>query len=183
MLTPCTPRILDGTPAPAPRLGHRLGGTSLVEVLVTLTIVAIGLLGLLGLQTRSAGWQRDSFDRKAAAELVEQFAERIRANHIGFARDEYKFDLDPGEMPPDPGACAPAGACTVAQRDLALWLTDLRRRIPTAAAYVVRTDRLMLDVRLGWQEPTAATAPSDAACSTAGLPSVGWRCYIATVFP
>ena len=42
---------------------------------MTLTIVAIGLLGLLGMQTRSAGWQRDSFDRKAAAELAEQLAE------------------------------------------------------------------------------------------------------------
>lgn len=164
-------------------LAHRSAGTSLIEVLVTLTIVAIGFLGLLGLQTRSASWQRDSFDRKAAAEMVEQFAERVRANHLGFANGEYEFSLDAGASPPDPSACAAPGACTIAQRDATLWLADLRRRIPTVAAYVVRTDRLMLDIRLGWQEPTAAASPSDPVCSTAGLPSVGWRCFVTAVFP
>lgn len=172
------------------RLGHRAGGTSLIEVLVTLTIVAVGLLGLLALQTRSAGWQRDSFDRKAAAELAEQLAERIRANHLGFKDRNYCFALAPGAAVTAFTSCAQKPGepnADIALRDAGLWLADLRRRIPTAAANVVSafsTDasETMLEVRLGWQEPSSATNPSDAACGTA-LPSVGWRCHLSAIFP
>ena len=157
---------------------------------MTLTIVAIGLLGLLGMQTRSAGWQRDSFDRKAAAELAEQLAERIRANHLGFVRGGYCFELDPGVAPTAFTSCARKPGTPeagIAQRDAGLWLADLRRRIPTGAALVAPTypaedPVTMLDIRLGWQEPSSAKAPSDAACGAA-LPSVGWRCHISVIFP
>ena len=65
-------------------LYHRLqAGLSMIEVLVSLTIVAFGVLGLLGLQARALSFQRDSFDRRTAAEMVTQFAERMRANHLG----------------------------------------------------------------------------------------------------
>jgi type IV pilus assembly protein PilV len=40
-------------------------GLSMIEILVTLTIVAFGVLGLLGLQARALSFQKDSFDRKA----------------------------------------------------------------------------------------------------------------------
>ena len=64
-------------------------GLSMVEILVTLTIVAFGLLGLLGLQARALTFQKDSFDRKSAAEMVTQLAERMRANHLGFTAGDY----------------------------------------------------------------------------------------------
>lgn len=163
----------------------RQRGTSMIEVLVTLIIVAIGFLGLLGLQSRSISWQRDAFERKAAAEMVEQLAERIRANHLGFARSDYRFALPAGEPPPPIGGCSLAGACTsreIAQRDAALWLRDLRRRIPSAAASASPGSGLMLDVTLAWQEP-AATGASSAACGALRVPATGWQCYTATVFP
>ena len=62
------------------KLYRRLqAGLSMIEVLVSLTIVAFGVLGLLGLQARALSFQRDSFDRRTAAEMVAQLAERIRA--------------------------------------------------------------------------------------------------------
>ena len=64
-------------------------GLSMIEVLVSLTIVAFGVLGLLGLQARALSFQRDSFDRRTAAEMVTQFAERMRANHLGLTNGLY----------------------------------------------------------------------------------------------
>ncbi len=61
----------------------------MIEVLVSLTIVAFGVLGLLGLQARALSFQRDSFDRRTAAEMVAQLAERIRANHLGLTTGLY----------------------------------------------------------------------------------------------
>ena len=69
-------------------------GLSMIEILVTLTIVAFALLGLLGLQARALSYQKDSFDRKAAAELVSNLAERMRANHLGFGDGNYDNDFD-----------------------------------------------------------------------------------------
>ncbi len=61
----------------------------MIEVLVSLTIVAFGVLGLLGLQARALSFQRDSFDRRTAAEMVAQLAERMRANHMGLISGWY----------------------------------------------------------------------------------------------
>ena len=61
----------------------------MIEVLVSLTIVAFGVLGLLGLQARALSFQRDSFDRRTAAEMVAQLAERMRANHLGLTGGLY----------------------------------------------------------------------------------------------
>ena len=67
-------------------------GLSMLEVLVSLTIVAFGVLGLLGLQARALSFQKDSFDRRTAAEMVAQLAERIRANHMGLVNGDYDND-------------------------------------------------------------------------------------------
>jgi type IV pilus modification protein PilV len=124
---------------PAPSRFAR--GVSMIEILVTLTIVAFGVLGLLGLQARTLSHQKDSADRKAAAEMVEQLAERMRANHLGFTSGEYDLDLKNTDATPGSIAtCATKTACTleeVAARDLDQWVIELRRRIPGSAAYLV----------------------------------------------
>ena len=90
----------------------------MIEVLVSLTIVAFGVLGLLGLQARALSFQRDSFDRRTAAEMVAQLAERMRANHMGLTGGLYApptaayfnpTDATPATIPPciAPAACTP----------------------------------------------------------------------------
>ena len=88
----------------------------MIEVLVSLTVVAFGLLGLAGLQARSMSFQKDSFDRKAAAEIAAQMAERIRANYDGFTAGNYNRTMLPTD--PVPAAipvCANAQDCTSAE--------------------------------------------------------------------
>ena len=74
----------------------------MIEVLVALTIVAFGLLGLAGLQARSISFNKDSFDRKAAAEMAAQLAERVRANYDGFNVGSYNLTMLPTEQGPFP---------------------------------------------------------------------------------
>lgn len=175
-------------------------GLSMVEILVTLTIVAFGLLGLLGLQARALTFQKDSFDRKSAAELVAQLAERMRANHLGFTEGDY--DLSFTAAAPNPvliNECATITACTwteVATRDLNQWTAELRRRLPLAAAYIrfPPAENRMVEVTLAWPEPTqvgqlASTGPAtDPICDDlnatfgAGLTPI-YRCYRTSIFP
>jgi type IV pilus assembly protein PilV len=64
---------------------RRQGGTSLIEVLVTLLIVAFGLLGMAGLQARMELSEMESYQRAQALVLLSDMANRITTNRINAA--------------------------------------------------------------------------------------------------
>lgn len=177
---------------------RRLRGLSMIEILVTLVIVAFGVLGLLGLQARALSFQKDSFDRRNSAEMVAQLAERARANHLGFVSGNYAMNFSIATATPAgaPATCAAPAACTIAEvaaRDRTQWAIELRRRMPGSAAYLEwnAADPRTLLVTLAWVEPTqggAVTTGADATCAdlnarlAAGL-SAQYRCYRTSIFP
>jgi type IV pilus assembly protein PilV len=55
-------------------------GVTMLEVLVTILIVAIALLGLAGLQARLRAAEQESFQRAQALILLQDMVDRIRAN-------------------------------------------------------------------------------------------------------
>jgi type IV pilus assembly protein PilV len=55
-------------------------GTSLIEVLVTILIVSIGLLGLAGLQQRMQLSEMESYQRVQALVLLDDMASRLAVN-------------------------------------------------------------------------------------------------------
>lgn len=59
-------------------------GFSLIEVLVSIVILSLGLLGLAGLFNYSISSSKNANSRMAAALLVADFAEMVRANPDGF---------------------------------------------------------------------------------------------------
>jgi type IV pilus assembly protein PilV len=64
----------------APRRGaRRQRGVSLVEILVTMVLMAVGLLGLAGLQARGLQVNQGSLYRSTAEIMVEDLADRLRA--------------------------------------------------------------------------------------------------------
>ena len=107
----------------------------MIEVLVSLTIVAFGVLGLLGLQARALSFQRDSFDRRTAAEMVAQLAERMRANHLGLTGGFYdrpdgcRISTPPLRRPCSITPCAIPAACTDDRAGVSR-LGAVDRRIP-----------------------------------------------------
>ena len=64
---------------------YRNMGFSLVEVLVTIVILSIGLLGLAGLQARALNAQMESYQRSQALILLKDMADRIDANRANAA--------------------------------------------------------------------------------------------------
>jgi hypothetical protein len=139
-------------------------------------------------------FQKDSFDRKAAAELVAQLAEVMRANQQGFNEGRYNRDLQAATA--TPGAvttCAPPCSVTqVATRDLDEFLIEMRRRLPASGAYIRwnAADPTTAQVSIAWAEPLSSTAAAqDAVCDAlrAGPPAraipMNFRCYQARVHP
>ncbi len=63
------------------RLHHRQqAGSSLIEILVSLFILLVGLLGLTGLMVQSQNSQLESYQRVQAMTLAQDMATRINAN-------------------------------------------------------------------------------------------------------
>jgi len=65
-------------PRPAPAAGQR--GVTLMEVLVTIAILTIGLLGVAGLQARMRLAQAESYHRAHAVLLLQDMVDRLNAN-------------------------------------------------------------------------------------------------------
>lgn len=166
-------------------------GTSMIEVLVALSVVAFGMLGLAGLQARSISFNKDSFDRKVAAEMIDQLSERMRANFDGFAGNQYDFTLaaPPGGQPPALGACGDPLNCQpdeLADRDWAMWTADLRRYLPVSAAILNTTgggQQVRAEITLAWQEGQGVIPVVDPACALVGITDPTYRCFSWTVRP
>ena len=67
-------------------------GFTLLEVLITIVILAFGLLGLTNLQAKLHMSQMESYQRAQAVVLLQDFANRIQAN--GGDADDYVTDLN-----------------------------------------------------------------------------------------
>lgn len=89
-------------------------GTTLIEVLITVILVSVGLLGLAGLQLTTVQNTNSAAERFEASTLARDILERMRANRQQALNGEY--DLDMGD--------APAGA-GLAGDDLDAWMAAL----------------------------------------------------------
>jgi len=65
-------------------------GTTLIEVLITVFVIAIGLLGIAGLQTRALSANSDSIMYSRATFLASDIVERMRNNVRGVRNQRYK---------------------------------------------------------------------------------------------
>lgn len=117
-----------------PALRSKLGGLTLIEVLVALLILSIGILGLATLQTASLNFNNASAQRTQATVLAYDMADRMRANRAAAMAGDYDLAL-PGAPP----ACAaPAVVGTVAAQDLSTWQMALACRLPLGNGSIVR---------------------------------------------
>lgn len=82
-------------------------GFTLIEVLVSIVILSIGLLGLAGLQAKALRATHSSSFKSVAAQRANDVADRIRANYTGFQNGAY-FDIwgSPGAIPANQGCYA-----------------------------------------------------------------------------
>jgi type IV pilus assembly protein PilV len=67
------------------RITDRQAGYLMIEVLITMFILMIGLLGVVGLQARAQQAENESYQRTQALVLLRDMADRIYANRIAAA--------------------------------------------------------------------------------------------------
>lgn len=84
-------------------------GVSLVEVLVTMVVLAVGLLGLAGLQMRLQASELESYQRTQALILLEDMSNRLSANRENAIAYITTMGSPLGTGDDQPSNCAGAG--------------------------------------------------------------------------
>ncbi len=97
-------------------------GVSMLEVLVTILIVAFGLLGLAGLQSMVQLAEFESYQRAQAILLLSDMTERINANRLQAA--SYILDNPIGTGDSQPVSCITLAVGS--SRDLCEWSNALK---------------------------------------------------------
>ena len=138
---------------------HAQRGASLLEVLVSLIILSIGLLGLAALQTVSAKSGFSAYYRSQATWLAYDMSDRMRTNRTAALGNAYNT-----AMPSTPPACNPSLNTTgaLAARDVAEWRNQVACLLPSGNASVVRdaTDPTVFIIRIQWDDVRGNIQPT-----------------------
>lgn len=129
----------------------RLGGFSLIEVLIALIILSVGMLGIAGLYVQSMQAGRTAVFRHNAVTLAGDVADRIRANpsagatyaaNVGADRNCVNGGVD----------CIPA---EMAEHDINLWTQQARDSLPNGAVQINRDNAVppTFEITVTWDEP------------------------------
>lgn len=137
---------------------RRQAGVSMIEALVALLVLALGVMGLAGIQTRTLVDSRASNERSVAIRMAEDLNERMQVNSAVRLTNPSPYVVDWGS--PAAGTNCLTSACTgaeLASYDIQQWKTSLSQLLPGGDARVFQspTDANQFGVLIGWTEVQA----------------------------
>lgn len=128
---------------PARRTSHprHARGVTLIELLVTILVISIGLLGLAGMQTVSMQYNHSSYLRTHANNMAYDIADRMRANRGSAMNGNYDIGLADG---------APTGGGSIAAADLADWRNAITATLPNGTGSVTVNNDGEATIQIRW---------------------------------
>lgn len=131
------PAISSDTKLGPGPIASKQSGLGLIEILITVLILGIGILGVASTQVVALKMNSQSQSRSEAVLLTQDILDRIRAN----PDNPSAYALSQGSAQgADNGACdtsfVPANA-TVAANDIAAWENDLACLLPAAQRQII----------------------------------------------
>ena len=165
-------------------------GFSMIEVLVTLVIMAGGALGLAGMQIASIKYNAEASVRSKATLLAIELSDRMRANMAGVKATNYDRNLGyaaalaAAVAAPGCGSTSDCTAATMAQLDLNSWLDSIGKALPggTGAVVPVANNASARNIVVMWKEKSLNdSGATDPFCTLNAV--AGVRCYQTTFMP
>lgn len=129
-------------------------GFTLIEVLVSVIVLAVGLLGLAALQTTALRFNHDAQLRSIAVLQVNTMADRMRANKVGVTNGNYNALSG---IPTSTPSCTSCNPSDIAQRDLYQWNSTNNQVLPGGTGTVTVNGNLHTITIMWDQDRTGAT--------------------------
>ena len=127
-------------------------GTSLIEVLISVLILGIGLLGVVAMQATALRNSQGSYERSVAIVQAYSMLDAMRANRnealIG------RYDLN--------WTCNPPNAGNLIASDLNQWITRLRSQVSQSACGRIECGINSCEVEVRWDQ-SRSTGGTDGA--------------------
>lgn len=117
------------------RTGRHEHGIVMLEALITIVILAFGILGLAGLQAKMQAAEMESYQRSQALVLLEDMASRLNANRN--AASTYVTASPVGTGDAEPADCS--GKAVGLARDMCEWSNALKGAAEQAGGASVGT--------------------------------------------
>lgn len=138
---------------------HLCKGTSLIEVMVTVVILAVSLIGIAGLQIFGVRYNHSAYLRSQSTILAYDILDRMRANRT-LAATTNAYLLNFGDFVPGAGTdCSDSTqTCTplqIAQYDMAQWTNAVTGVMPDGEAQIQvqdLPDRRVYTISLKWRD-------------------------------
>jgi type IV pilus assembly protein PilV len=160
-------------------------GVTLLEVMVTVVILSMGLLGLAALQMTGLKNNRDAYNIATAGQVAQDIAERMRSDLLGIRGNSYDSLNDEHALSADAGKCDDASNNT---------LTRFKDSVACQLAALPEGSALVSEIAGGsntfyiavtWADPQLigngwAGVEATSACGDA---VAGTRCYYTVFMP
>lgn len=155
------------------QLKQHNAGFTMLEVLITMVILSIGLLGLAGMQANGLKSNHLAYVRSQATLQAYDMSDRMRSNMAGVEAGNYN-DLSgtPGDNPPDcaANACTPANMATY---DYAKWDAALASNLPKGEGSVIVAGGIFT-VTVMWDDDQQGTGTD---CSDNAAADENLKCF------
>ena len=134
-----------------PSAQRRQRGISLIESLVAIVVMALGILGILGVQMRTLTDTQAGVRRAQAIRLIEDLGERLQNNPDALGNLSV-YTTKPTSS--DDCASTPCAADKLATYDIKQWRTNVASALPAgqATVFIPKGGPRQLGVLIGWNE-------------------------------
>jgi type IV pilus assembly protein PilV len=123
--------------------GHaRQRGVSLIEVLTSMLVLAVGMLGMIAVQTNATRFLQTSHSQGTAAMLAYDIGDRMRANTPEVTSNTYNHTYNSASTSESSVTDCTSNACSSAELaafDVDEWQTLLSDNLPASRASIART--------------------------------------------
>ncbi len=134
------------------RAAQRQQGVSLVEVLVSVVVVALGMLGAVALQATAMRNNQGAYERTQSSILTQGIFDAMRANLPAVASGSYNT----GDW-----ICTAPSTNSLASRDVARWINSLHGQIHPGACGNISCTASACTVSVRWDDSRATQGATD----------------------
>ena len=142
---------------------RRQRGDTMIEVLVTIIIIAVGVLGAAALQVTTLRNLSSSHSASIAAIVADDFSERMRANPIAALNNDYEHTVAPEGYTST--MCTANNVCSsdqLAIYDMGVWWEEMSAVLPSAKGIVDRIDGTnTFSVTVYWDDDRSGSTSTD----------------------